>query len=833
MLRRSLFAITAISLLSLSSRADVPCELWASGGVSPGVTGSSPVSVSSSVYWNGSLVISGSFFSAGGVAAFNLAKWNGENWTPVGAHSGIFGKLTTFQGRLIVGGSFSTSGLNRIAAWDGGSWQSLGEGFDGPVTAVGVYNGELIASGNFSKSGVTLLPRIARWDGISWKPLGGGLSAGASSFAVYGNELIAAGSFWTVTNDGLLLSVNNIARWNGTSWSALGSGFSSGATSTCVVSGILYAGGGFSSAGPNGYQYIAQWDGSAWMPVGTGTNNAVYSMAEFGGSLYIAGGFTSAGGLPASKIASWDGQSWKSTPDVFDNWFLTLCATEDRLFGGGYFSLVNDLRVNRVAAWDGSKWECLGSGFLTTNSVFSFGESLIVSGGRAYAGATTAGLHTWNGRDWSVLGPLGSSPTGSLAYAIMGGNLVACGYMPSRGTNCVAQWDGASWSALGGETVGDVKAFAVYQNQLFAAGDFTSIGGRSIYSFARWDGAAWQSMGLTRVVGINALCVNNGLLYVGGTFDSAIDKFPSARVAAWNGASLVAVGEGVGGFVNCLGVFEGDLVAGGDFTAAGGQPASRVARWTGTDWLPLGAGLDASVNAMVVQSSKLYAGLKNGGTGAAANRVAVWDGTSWSSVGTGTSAAVTGLISHKGELAMIGDFTSAGGLPASRLARYSDTGEPRIYAHPESQEVGCQTAAQFFCVPATGYSGLTYAWRKDGEALMDSLAIAGSTTNTLTITGVSEWARGSYDCVVSTSCAASTTAAAQLELLGACCPTDLNGDAATDDSDFVLFLHDYNILDCDDLQMPHACPADFNRDSIVDDADFVIFIAAYNELLCS
>jgi len=64
------------------------------------------------------------------------------------------------------------------------------------------------------------------------------------------------------------------------------------------------------------------------------------------------------------------------------------------------------------------------------------------------------------------------------------------------------------------------------------------------------------------------------------------------------------------------------------------------------------------------------------------------------------------------------------------------------------------------------------------------------------------------------------------------CPGDLNGDGFVDDSDFVIFASNYNILDCADPTMPAGCPADLNGDAFVDDSDFVIFVAAYDALLC-
>ena len=59
----------------------------------------------------------------------------------------------------------------------------------------------------------------------------------------------------------------------------------------------------------------------------------------------------------------------------------------------------------------------------------------------------------------------------------------------------------------------------------------------------------------------------------------------------------------------------------------------------------------------------------------------------------------------------------------------------------------------------------------------------------------------------------------------ATCICDLNADGVVDDSDFVMFVVSYDLLE-DPL-------GDFNGDGVTDDADFVTFVVAYNELLCS
>lgn len=64
------------------------------------------------------------------------------------------------------------------------------------------------------------------------------------------------------------------------------------------------------------------------------------------------------------------------------------------------------------------------------------------------------------------------------------------------------------------------------------------------------------------------------------------------------------------------------------------------------------------------------------------------------------------------------------------------------------------------------------------------------------------------------------------------CPSDFNLDGVVEDSDFVSFASDYNVLVCDDEAMAVGCPSDLNSDGFVDDVDFVLFADAYDGLMC-
>ncbi len=147
--------------------------------------------------------------------------------------------------------------------------------------------------------------------------------------------------------------------------------------------------------------------------------------------------------------------------------------------------------------------------------------------------------------------------------------------------------------------------------------------------------------------------------------------------------------------VHALAVFDAGpgpcLIAGGDFTSIDGVAASHIARWDGTDWLPLGDGVAQAsspppsnsewVRALHVfdtgGSPALFAagGFAKAG-GLTASRVARWNGNSWSALGaglggTGPQANAYALASFNGSLYAGGGFTTAGGVTAHALARWN------------------------------------------------------------------------------------------------------------------------------------------------------------------
>src|SRR5262249_2908777 len=109
-------------------------------------------------------------------------------WDPDGS-----GPLTP---QLVIGGGFLNAGgalVQSIARFDGTMWLPFGAGtstgFNGAVRALIVWDPDgsgplpeqLVAAGDFTQSGSTVLNRVARWDGSAWQPFDAGLGATATS----------------------------------------------------------------------------------------------------------------------------------------------------------------------------------------------------------------------------------------------------------------------------------------------------------------------------------------------------------------------------------------------------------------------------------------------------------------------------------------------------------------------------------------------------------------------------------------------------------------------------------------------------------------------------
>jgi hypothetical protein len=425
--------------------------------------------------YDGSLIAGGLFNKAGGVDANKIARWEGNAWQPLGggithAYNGNVPKvyaLTDYKDELMAGGYFDmverfTS--QNIAGWNGNDWRPFRRGFNNNVSAFAIYDGNLIGSGLFTTADDSVVNCIAQWNGSSWLPVGGGVSGGfypvttcVSALMIYNNELIAGGDFNTAGG----VDTGCIARWDGSLWQQLGSGMTGTGmlggwpvvNALTVYNGELIAGGRFVKAGGADANMIARWDGSNWQPLGGGMSEAfifegfpeVYALTVYNGELIAGGAFKKAGGVDVNYIARWDGSSWQSLGGGMNNMIEALTVYNGQLIAGGAFTNSGGADANRIARWDGNGWQPLGSGM--NSYVFSLGiynQELTAGGQFTKAGDNDANfIAVWDGNDWYPLSSGMSGSGGVEAITAYKGELVAGGAFTSAGGNAAMYW--ARW----------------------------------------------------------------------------------------------------------------------------------------------------------------------------------------------------------------------------------------------------------------------------------------------------------------------------------------------------------------------------------------------------
>ena len=634
-------------------------------------------------------------FSPAGTAGAGDERWADGFALPDVTNGTVYAVVQTGSS-IYIGGSFSTVNnlpANGVAKWDGTAWSVLGTGMTDGTYAKSVFalavapNGDVLAGGDFTRAGGSDANRVARWNGSGWSSLGTGAANGTNAqinaLAVAANGDVYVGGFFSQAGNVLAYAV---ARWNGVAWGSLGvsaaNGFSTGVVYTLAVAGTgeVYAGGTFSYAGGVAANRVARWDGMAWSALGVGGANGIVggdvrALAVSGNGQVVAGGdFSQAGGAAAVGVARWNGTAWTSLGSGPGNgvsggaiYALAVGATGD-VYVGGSFSQAGASAASRVARWNGTAWNTLGTGVSdggNGGSVFALALNL---GGEVYVGG----------------------------YFVQAGGSAASN---------IAKWNGGSWRTLGGGLVGgngvnsEVFAVAVAGNgDVYVGGRFRQVGGVAANRVAKWNGTTWSSLGSGATRGLNAAVVyalavsSTGDVYMGGDFAEA-DGIITNKVAKWSGGAWSALGAGSnagvsGGDVLALAVAgNGELYVGGNFTQAGGVAANGVARWDGTAWNALGAGAANGVSGgsvysiLPVSSSLVYVGGEfSQAGGVPASSIARWDGTAWGLLGSSTAngvrsngqqAAVLALAaSSTGVLYVGGTFNQAGGSTANRIARW-------------------------------------------------------------------------------------------------------------------------------------------------------------------
>jgi hypothetical protein len=121
---------------------------------------------------NGDLLAGGTFDTAGGAPAANIARWNGTSWSPLGSgtNAAVHALAQLPSGDIVAGGEFFIAGgssIRNLARWNGASWSTLGEPDSRVWSLATLANGDLAVGGDFQH--IAQAPgSFALWNGTSW-----------------------------------------------------------------------------------------------------------------------------------------------------------------------------------------------------------------------------------------------------------------------------------------------------------------------------------------------------------------------------------------------------------------------------------------------------------------------------------------------------------------------------------------------------------------------------------------------------------------------------------------------------------------------------------------
>jgi hypothetical protein len=374
-----------------------------------------------------------------------------------------------------------------------------------------------------------------------------------------------------------------------------------------------------------------------WTHLGHGATASVPSLngavaalnSDAPGVLYVGGTFLDAGGhAAADRIASWDGNAWRavsSPTSRIANGFVDAIAYDSvsgHVFAGGTFTDAGDnSNADYLAVWNGAAWtpfcdQTGPSGPSITGSV----SALQIIGRKLYvAGSFTNGAGI-EAADYLVACSLdtgdASAAVDSVAHAFNGGidALIA----DSNGTlyagggftnlagipaadHIASTSGGGAWDAMGsgpgagGSAVDDyVRSLTAIGTDVYVATDALDVAGIARADHvARWNGSAWSALGSNTAgangwfpssAGVYGLTDDGINVYATGSFQDANGDPLADQIAYFDGSAWHHVGSNGaddGPWSNsgaALASFDQQLIAGGNFTSAGGDDlASRVA----------------------------------------------------------------------------------------------------------------------------------------------------------------------------------------------------------------------------------------------------------------
>lgn len=517
--------------------------------------------------------------------------------------------------------------------------------------------------------------------------------------------------------------------------------------------------------------------GGQWLPGTTVFEKEIWAMTPYQGELVVAGDASFAPSLNSSGPVKWNGSAWSAKGSLNLSFSRALGVHDDVLYVGGlFYAGPNDPRRG-IVQWNGTDWSALPESLPTSwalSKVYTFGEyqgKLLAAGQLQVSAPNYDAGFLWDGEDWQSLGAVLNS-SAVTSTAVYQGDLYISGSGGLAGVSnsgSVLRYDGSTWSKLGafGVKSGGVGAVVlrVYQGKLYMAAATVRTPGLFNYGpLATWDGVQVQAAaGLGTEGDVTAMTEYNGDLIIGGAFVNGFGVGANG-VVRWNGTNFATLGQGITGTsstgrrVNCLDVYNGELIAGGNFDTAGGVASPYFARWTDNPkpWVavspvsqPANEGLTLTLSAAAASgyANVTYKWQRNG--------VDVANGSGGASAGGGTVSGASGTLTSPSDGSSV--LLTINGIQASDAGAYTI-----VFSN------GCNDATS----AAAAVSVNTCPGDLNTDGVIDDADF------TIFV--------GAYNVLVCEDPA-----------MPVGCPADLNGDGLVEDLDFQVFIVGYDALVCE------------------------------------
>ena len=349
-----------------------------------------------------------------------------QSYSQVGNGGGVEGKINVMRmsedgSVLYMAGDFTEIdgvSANSIIAWDGENWITFGAGVEGEIFAIATSSQDKIyIGGNFNLYGSATPTNIAFWNGTNWESLQNGAMNG-TVYTLLNNygELIAGGDFQTIDSKPIkyLAKLSNSANpeWNN------------------YIKRII--------PGTSNYEYMDN--------VFT-VNGPVRSIQNIDGYILIGGSFSetapdisdiNVNSFYTKNLCYCYNNNWEiGFDDALESIEFTFHGSDGKIYTAGNLDHENDLGIFYAGIWEFDMFEQLD----TDNGEDRF--------------------HGFVEHNETIYGYGDITPY--------------LGQVLSHGFIRVGGEDGSSGKELGAQFDRSVRASEVFQQEIYFAGDFTTV----------------------------------------------------------------------------------------------------------------------------------------------------------------------------------------------------------------------------------------------------------------------------------------------------------------------------------------------------------------------